>query len=88
MSILKKHIYPFHACLPLVKSILESGIDLPQKTESLHDLKALCLALLDNLNDKNLALTHQKKTNKLENISKIYTFNAHSPSPTEYWLAR
>ncbi|XP_016979248.1 coiled-coil domain-containing protein 149 isoform X2 [Drosophila rhopaloa] len=48
-----------------VKSILESGIDLPQKTESLSDLKSLCLALLDNLNDKNLALSHQKKTNKI-----------------------
>ncbi|XP_032577499.1 coiled-coil domain-containing protein 149 [Drosophila sechellia] len=48
-----------------VKTILESGIDLPQKTESLSDLKSLCLALLDNLNDKNLALTHQKKTNKI-----------------------
>ncbi|KAH8295250.1 hypothetical protein KR018_009098 [Drosophila ironensis] len=48
-----------------VKTILESGIDLPQKTESLQDLKSLCLALLDNLNDKNLALSHQKKTNKI-----------------------
>lgn len=48
-----------------VKSILESGIDLPQKTETIHDLKSLCLALLDNLNDKNLALSHQKKTNKI-----------------------
>ncbi|BFF92169.1 coiled-coil domain-containing protein 149 [Drosophila madeirensis] len=48
-----------------VKTILESGIDLPQKTETIHDLKSLCLALLDNLNDKNLALTHQKKTNKI-----------------------
>lgn len=47
-----------------VKTILESGIDLPGKTESVHDLKSLCLALLDNLNDKNLALTHQKRTNK------------------------
>lgn len=47
-----------------VKTILESGIDLPGKTETLHDLKSLCLALLDNLNDKNLALTHQKRTNK------------------------
>jgi len=55
-------IFNFH--LLIVKTILESGIDLPQKTESLSDLKSLCLALLDNLNDKNLALTHQKKTNK------------------------
>ncbi|XP_017859056.1 PREDICTED: coiled-coil domain-containing protein 149 [Drosophila arizonae] len=48
-----------------VKTILESGIDLPGKTETIHDLKSLCLALLDNLNDKNLALTHQKRTNKI-----------------------
>ncbi|KAH8417867.1 hypothetical protein KR222_007412, partial [Zaprionus bogoriensis] len=48
-----------------VKTILESGIELPGKTETIHDLKSLCLALLDNLNDKNLALTHQKRTNKI-----------------------
>ncbi|XP_030370550.1 coiled-coil domain-containing protein 149 [Scaptodrosophila lebanonensis] len=48
-----------------VKTILESGIDLPAKTETIHDLKSLSLALLDNLNDKNLALSHQKKTNKI-----------------------
>lgn len=48
-----------------VKTILESGIDIPGKTETIHDLKSLCLALLDNLNDKNLALTHQKRTNKI-----------------------
>lgn len=28
-------------------------------------MKALCLALLDNLNDKSTALRHQKKTNRL-----------------------
>lgn len=43
---------------------MESGIDLPTKTETIQDLKTLCLTLLDNLNDKNLALNHQKKTNK------------------------
>ncbi|KAM7362251.1 uncharacterized protein ACRADG_013034 isoform 1-T2 [Cochliomyia hominivorax] len=48
-----------------VKNLLESGIDLPTKTETIHDLKSLCLTLLDNLNDKNLALNHQKKTNKI-----------------------
>ncbi|XP_059226718.1 uncharacterized protein LOC106093698 [Stomoxys calcitrans] len=48
-----------------VKNLLENGIDLPTKTETIHDLKALCLTLLDNLNDKNLALNHQKKTNKI-----------------------
>ena len=50
----------------LVKNLLESGIDLPTKTETIHDLKTLCLTLLDNLNDKNLALNHQKKTNKYD----------------------
>ncbi|XP_075145761.1 uncharacterized protein LOC142220472 [Haematobia irritans] len=48
-----------------VKNLLESGIELPTKTETIHDLKTLCLTLLDNLNDKNLALNHQKKTNKI-----------------------
>ncbi|XP_065366868.1 coiled-coil domain-containing protein 149 [Calliphora vicina] len=48
-----------------VKNLLENGIDLPTKTETIHDLKSLCLTLLDNLNDKNLALNHQKKTNKI-----------------------
>lgn len=48
-----------------VKKLLDNGIDLPTKTETIADLKSLCLALLDNLNDKNLALNHQKKTNKI-----------------------
>ena len=38
--------------------------ELPVKETTIADLKSLCLALLDNLNDKNIALTHQKKTNK------------------------
>ncbi|XP_055907313.1 coiled-coil domain-containing protein 149 isoform X2 [Eupeodes corollae] len=48
-----------------VKKLLDNGVDLPTKTETIADLKSLCLALLDNLNDKNLALNHQKKTNKI-----------------------
>lgn len=44
---------------------MENGSDLPTKSETINELKSLCLALLDNLNDKNLALTHQKKTNKI-----------------------
>lgn len=47
-----------------VKNLLENGIDLPTKTETIQDLKVLCMTLLDNLNDKNLALSHQKKTNR------------------------
>ncbi|XP_067641621.1 coiled-coil domain-containing protein 149 isoform X2 [Eurosta solidaginis] len=48
-----------------VKTLLDSGVDLPTKTETIQDLKSLCLALLDNLNDKHIALNHQKKTNKI-----------------------
>lgn len=39
--------------------------ELPVKAATISDLKALCLALLDNLNDKTVALGHQKKTNRL-----------------------
>lgn len=39
--------------------------ELPMKAATISDLKSLCLALLDNVNDKNLALNHQKKTNRL-----------------------
>lgn len=35
------------------------------KAASIADLKALCLALLDNVNDKSVALAHQKQTNRL-----------------------
>uniref|UniRef100_A0A1B0CEB4 Uncharacterized protein n=2 Tax=Lutzomyia longipalpis TaxID=7200 RepID=A0A1B0CEB4_LUTLO len=50
-----------------VKVLLERGTDaeLPNKAATIADLKSLCLALLDNVNDKTLALTHQKKANKI-----------------------
>ncbi|KFB44725.1 AGAP003273-PA-like protein [Anopheles sinensis] len=50
-----------------VKHLLENGTvdELPLKAATISDLKSLCLALLDNVNDKSLALAHQKKTNKL-----------------------
>ncbi|XP_011176514.2 coiled-coil domain-containing protein 149-B isoform X1 [Zeugodacus cucurbitae] len=48
-----------------VKTMLDNGVELPTKTETIQDLKSLCLALLDNLNDKHIALNHQKKTNKI-----------------------
>lgn len=35
------------------------------KGASSADVKALCLGLLDNLNDKSLAMSHQKQTNRL-----------------------
>ncbi|XP_058059369.1 coiled-coil domain-containing protein 149-B [Anopheles bellator] len=50
-----------------VKHLLENGTvdELPLKAATISDLKSLCLALLDNVNDKSLALAHQKRTNKL-----------------------
>lgn len=38
--------------------------DLSIKTESVTELKQICLNLLDNLNDKSLELTHQRRANK------------------------
>lgn len=51
----------------LVKKLLNDGTvsELPLRAATITDLKALCLALLDNLNDKTTALGHQKKTNRL-----------------------
>uniref|UniRef100_A0A182QIF2 Coiled-coil domain-containing protein 149 n=1 Tax=Anopheles farauti TaxID=69004 RepID=A0A182QIF2_9DIPT len=50
-----------------VKHLLENGTvdELPLRAATIADLKSLCLALLDNANDKSLALSHQKRTNKL-----------------------
>jgi len=44
--------------------MLESGVEIPTKTETMQDLRSLCLAILDSLNDKSVALNHQRKTNK------------------------
>lgn len=51
-----------------MKHLLENGTvdELPLKAATISDLKSLCLALLDNVNDKSLALSHQKKTNKYD----------------------
>ncbi|CAO1411911.1 unnamed protein product [Diamesa tonsa] len=50
-----------------VKKLLNEGTvsELPLKAATISDLKSLCIALLDNLNDKTIALGHQKKTNRL-----------------------
>lgn len=44
---------------------MTDGANPELKAASDQDLKALCLALLDNLNDRSLALSHQKQTNRL-----------------------
>lgn len=38
---------------------------------TVHDLRSICISLLENLNDKTLALVHQKKTNRIL-ASRIY----------------
>jgi hypothetical protein len=49
-----------------VQQLLERGssAQLPNTVATLSDLKSLCLALLDSLGDKVLALNHQKKANR------------------------
>lgn len=50
----------------LVEQLLqESSYIPPQKSAAaVTDLRCLCTALLEALNDKTLALAHQKKANK------------------------
>ncbi|XP_046670875.1 coiled-coil domain-containing protein 149 isoform X2 [Homalodisca vitripennis] len=50
-----------------VQELLERGTSaqLPNTEATLADLKSLCLALLEALQDKTLALAHQKKANKI-----------------------
>uniref|UniRef100_A0A8C4Q861 Coiled-coil domain containing 149 n=1 Tax=Eptatretus burgeri TaxID=7764 RepID=A0A8C4Q861_EPTBU len=50
-----------------VKDMLseERGHSLPVTQQSLSDLRSLSLALLDTICDKNMALQHQRKTNKI-----------------------
>lgn len=48
-----------------VTKLLADGSGSELRSASTSDLKALCLALLDNLNDKSLGLSHQKNTNRL-----------------------
>lgn len=69
--------------------------ELPLKASTIADLKALCLALLDNLNDKSTALTHQKKTNRLlgakiatleQKISRLSGNKENTLSPSQFLL--
>ncbi|XP_044740449.1 coiled-coil domain-containing protein 149 isoform X2 [Chrysoperla carnea] len=50
-----------------VKQLLERGTmaELPVTSATIADLKSLCLGLLETLGDKTLALSHQKKANKI-----------------------
>ncbi|XP_041369440.1 coiled-coil domain-containing protein 149-like [Gigantopelta aegis] len=48
-----------------VQQMLESRTGLPVSQQAMADLQGLCSALLDTINDKTLALSHQRKTNKI-----------------------
>ncbi|CAL1530228.1 unnamed protein product, partial [Lymnaea stagnalis] len=48
-----------------VQQIMQSRSSITPSPQALADLQGLCGALLDTINDKNLALSHQRKTNKL-----------------------
>ncbi|WAR22289.1 CC149-like protein [Mya arenaria] len=48
-----------------VQEVLESRSSVVPSVKALTDLQALAGALLDSVNDKNLALSHQRKTNKI-----------------------
>ncbi|XP_066991607.1 coiled-coil domain-containing protein 149 [Anabrus simplex] len=50
-----------------VQQLLERGTSaqLPNTAATLADMKSLCLALLEALGDKTLALSHQKKANRI-----------------------
>lgn len=58
-----------------VQELLEKGTSaqLPNTEATLADLKSLCLALVEALQDKSLALSHQKKANRIlaERISEL-----------------
>ncbi|ESO82912.1 hypothetical protein LOTGIDRAFT_109065 [Lottia gigantea] len=48
-----------------VGQMLHNPTGMPSTPQAMADLQGLCGALLDTINDKNLALSHQRKTNKL-----------------------
>jgi hypothetical protein len=57
-----------------VQQLLERGSSeqLPNTVATLSDMKSLCLALLEALGDKVLALNHQKKANRYGVTCPIY----------------
>ncbi|XP_064600204.1 coiled-coil domain-containing protein 149-like isoform X2 [Liolophura sinensis] len=48
-----------------VQQLLENQSGRTASPQALQDLQALASALLDTVNDKNLAISHQRKTNKI-----------------------
>jgi len=60
------------ACVS-VEEVLSRGSPVVPSVKAMTDLQALAGALLDSLNDKSLALSHQRKTNKYATLA-VYMF--------------
>ncbi|XP_063984792.1 coiled-coil domain-containing protein 149 [Diachasmimorpha longicaudata] len=69
--------------LKQVEQLLQQGANIPshKSTAAISDLRCLCSALLEALNDKTLALAHQKKANKIL-AARICELDTAIPSPT------
>ncbi|KAI8789567.1 coiled-coil domain-containing protein 149-B-like isoform X1 [Biomphalaria glabrata] len=48
-----------------IQQVMQNKSSISPSPQALADLQGLCGALLETINDKNLALSHQRKTNKL-----------------------
>jgi len=51
-------------CVCIVHELLEDETCLTPTPQMMADLQSLSSALLESLNDKNVALSHQRKTNR------------------------
>jgi len=48
----------------VVQNLLKQSHIIPTTPEIENDLQSIAVALFDNLKDKNVIITHQRKTNK------------------------
>ena len=51
-------------CMFSVQQMMQNNASIALTPQAMADLQALCSALLDSVNDKTLALSHQRKANK------------------------
>jgi len=59
-----------------VHQLLESSNCMSPTPQMMADLQSLACALLESLNDKNVALSHQRKTNK--SVTSVYALHGDS----------